>query len=128
MDINALRLFVSVAELGGLTKAAAASDSTQSAISRQIAQLEAECGGKLFLRAGRGMRLSDLGATILHRAKNMLREADQISAEAREMAGVPTGEVRIGLLPVVATVLVSKLFKDARNRFPRVKLSLFEGY
>ena len=128
MDTNALKLFMSVVEQGSLTKAAAAHETTQSAISRQLAQLETECGGKLFHRTGRGMVCSELGQRMVPRVQRMLAETDGILAEAHALAGIPSGEVRLGLLPNVAAVIARQLFSEVRSRFPKVKLILFEGY
>ncbi|MDO8768251.1 MAG: LysR family transcriptional regulator [Burkholderiaceae bacterium] len=128
METATLRLFLAIAEQGSLTKAAAALETSQSAISRQIVQLEAECGGKLFHRTGRGMVLSDLGSILLPRVEKLLGEIDGILGEAQAMAGIPAGEIKLGLLPIVASVIASRLFKEVQARFPNVRMSLFEGY
>lgn len=128
VDTEVLRVFLAVAEHGSLTKAAVAEDSTQSAISRQIAQLEEACGGKLFHRTGRGMLVSELGARMIPRAQRVLAETEGILAEAQALAGIPTGEVRLGLLPNVASVIARGLYGEVKARFPRVKLMIFEGY
>ena len=57
MDLKRLRTFVSVADLGTVSKAALNLRISQSALSRQIAELEHECGFKLFDRIGRRLLL-----------------------------------------------------------------------
>jgi DNA-binding transcriptional LysR family regulator len=128
MDTDGLKLFLAVLELGSLTKAASALDTNTSAISRQIAQLEEQCGGSLFHRTGRGMVASELGQRMVPRAKRVLAETESILAEAQAMAGIPSGEIKLGLLPNVATVIARQLFQEVQSRFPRVRLVLFEGY
>jgi LysR family nitrogen assimilation transcriptional regulator len=128
LDTEVLKVFMAVAEHGSLTKAAAAQDSTQSAISRQIAQLESDCGGKLFHRTGRGMMASELGVRMIPRVRRVLAETEGILAEAQALVGIPTGEVRLGLLPNVAAVVARNLYSEVKARFPQVKLVIFEGY
>lgn len=128
METHALRLFLAIAAQGSLTKVATALDTTQSAVSRQIVQLEAECGGRLFHRTGRGMMLSDLGQALLPRAQKVVEEVDGMIGLVQNLTETLTGEVRLGLLPVVASVIASDLFKEVRSRFPNVNLGLFEGY
>jgi len=128
METDGLKLFLAVLELGSLTKAASALDTNTSAISRQIALLEGQCGGSLFHRTGRGMVASELGQRMVPRAKRVLAETESILAEAQAMAGIPSGEIKLGLLPNVATVIARQLFQEVKARFPRVRLVLFEGY
>ena len=126
-DLAKLELFAAVAELGSLTKAAAARSSAQPVISRQIAALERECGGRLFARTGRGMELTDLGQRILPRIKAILASADELSEDVGANAGLPIGDVRIGSLPSLYKLLMVPLFRIVRERFPRIHLHYFEG-
>ncbi len=64
MEFARLKLFIQVAEAGSLSKAAVLLDSVQSAISRQIAALERDCGRRLFDRTGRGVTLTDFGKRV----------------------------------------------------------------
>ncbi|MBI4189623.1 MAG: LysR family transcriptional regulator [Betaproteobacteria bacterium] len=126
-DLARLELFAAVADLGSLTRVAAARGSTQPVISRQIAALERECGGRLFARTGRGMALTELGQRLLPRIKSMLAEAKQLSEEVGAASGVAAGEVRIGALPSLYKLLICPLFRVTQERFPKVRLHVFEG-
>jgi LysR family transcriptional regulator, nitrogen assimilation regulatory protein len=127
MNSEQLRLFIQVAQHSSLTKAALAANSAQSVISRQLSALERECGGRLFYRTGRGVTLTELGATFLPRVKEILEQLDQLSDSIRSSAGVPTGEVRLGILPALSLPLVSTLTRQTRERYPSIRLHLFEG-
>ena len=105
-DLASLELFAAVAELGSLTKVATARSSTQPVISRQIAALERECGGRLFARTGRGMALTELGQRLLPRIKTMLSEATQLTEEVGAASGTAMGEVRVGALPSLYKLLI----------------------
>ena len=126
-DLARLELFATVADLGSLTKTAVSRNSTQPVISRQIATLERECGGRLFARTGRGMALTDLGQRLLPRVKTLLDEAKQLSDEVSADGGMASGEVRIGALPSLYKLLMCPLFRVVRTRLPKVRLHVFEG-
>ncbi|MBI3374869.1 MAG: LysR family transcriptional regulator [Betaproteobacteria bacterium] len=127
MDLAKLGRFVKVAELGSLTKAAMMLDTTQSSLSLQISALERDFGGRLFHRTGRGVALTELGERILQRARGLLTDAEQLANEIRSSAGKPYGKVAIGILPSTAHLLVTQLYRQARERYPHVLLHIFEG-
>ena len=83
LDLSRLLLFAKVAELGSLTRAAVAMDTLQSAVSRRIAALERDCGGRLFHRTGRGVTLTDLGRRVLPAVTTLLADAERLTLEMR---------------------------------------------
>ena len=127
LDLARLRLFVQVAEVGSLTKAAVMLDTAQPAISRQIAQLEREWGGRLFHRTGRGVAPTELGLRILPRAKALLAQAGELADDIKGTAGIPSGNVRIGVLPSLSQPLISLLFQRTRARFPKLQPASLRG-
>lgn len=127
MDLDRLKLFVQVAEAGSLSKAAVLLDSTQSAISRQIAALEAEAGRRLFDRTGRGVALTEFGKKVFPEIKALVEEAERVENLMHGKDELPVGGVRIGLMPSVSELLVATLFKRIREKFPGIRLRIFEG-
>ena len=127
MDLDRLKLFVQVAEAGSLSKAAVLLDSMQSAISRQIAALERDTGRRLFDRTGRGVTLTEFGRRLFPEIKGLIAEAERVEGLMQGRDELPSGEVRVGLMPSVAELLVAELFKSIRERFPAIRLRLFEG-
>ncbi|KRC01119.1 LysR family transcriptional regulator [Hydrogenophaga sp. Root209] len=127
MNPNDFRLFLEVAELGSFTKAAAQRQTVQSHISRQISELESACGGALFRRTGRGVVLTDLGQHIETRVRGWVRDTDQLLADIRTDAGVPMGEVKLGILPSAAHPLMTRLYLRLQAGFPKIKLNIREG-
>lgn len=99
----------------------------QPAVSRQIARLEYECGGRLFHRTGRGTVITELGESILPRIISLLESASNLSAHLADGARLPGGEVRIGSLPSLHRVLIAPLFFELRASFPDIRLRIFEG-
>lgn len=126
-DLTRLHIFQTVAIEGSFTLAAAVLGLPQPSISRQIAKLESECGGRLFLRTGRGVRLSDLGERVLPMMQSILNDAQALSEEVNSTSRVPTGEVRIATLPSLYLTLVVPLFFAIRKRYPGILLHVFEG-
>ncbi|CAB3669094.1 LysR family transcriptional regulator [Paraburkholderia rhynchosiae] len=127
MDLDRLKLFVQVAEAGSLSKAAVLLDSVQSAISRQIATLEAEAGRRLFDRTGRGVALTEFGKRLFPEIKALVLEAERVESLMQGKDELPAGDVRIGLMPSVSELLVAALFKRIREKFPAIRLRIFEG-
>lgn len=99
MKLKQLSTFLLVADMQSLSRAAIASDTAQSLVSRQIAMLEAQWGRRLFDRTGRGMTLSDFGRRMYPEVKQIVEQMRQLDAAASEAAGVLTGTVHVGVLP-----------------------------
>ena len=127
MDYAAWKLFLDAAEFGSLSKVAMAYGTSQPHISRQISQLEQECGGRLFERTGRGVVLTELGQRITPKVRAWMVSTDQLANDVRTSAGTPIGKVRIGSLPSTAHPLVSTLYKRLKERYPLIQLAVREG-
>ena len=128
MNLKQLETFSLVAELGSLSRAAVAADVAQSLISRQLAQLEAEWGDRLFERTGRGSVLSEFGRRVQPEINLLLDQARRLEGAVKEAAGVPTGTVHLGVLPSMSRELLPLLFTDVRLRAPAVRLHVTEGF
>ncbi len=127
MDYATWKLFIDAAELGSLSKVATAYGTSQPHVSRQISELEEECGGRLFQRTGRGVVLTDLGQRIAPKVRAWLTSTEQLVNDIRTSAGTPIGTVRIGCLPSTAHPLVTQLFHRIRDRYPLIRLVVREG-
>jgi len=128
MKIKQLNTFLLVADMQSLSRAAIASDMAQSLVSRQIAMLESEWGGRLFERTGRGMALSDFGRRMYPEVKHVVDQVRQLDASASEAAGVLTGTVHVGVLPSLSHQLLPLLLADVRERAPALRLHVMEGF
>ena len=121
------RLFTELAEMGSITRVAAARNVAQPHISRQLGELERACGGRLFARHGRGIAPTELGHWLLPRIRAWLAETDQLESDIRTGAGVPTGEVRLAVLPSAVLPLAATVLARLRTDFPLVRLTVREG-
>src|SRR5690348_907537 len=97
MELRHLRYFVTIAEELSFTRAAARLSVGQPPLSKQIRDLERELGGELFLRLGRGIRLSAMGKAFFRDAKEVIALADRAAINARQIARGELGAIQIGL-------------------------------
>ncbi len=127
MQIQDFKLFLEVAEAGSFTKVAAQRQTVQSHISRQIGELERQCGSPLFKRTGRGVALTEFGADVAQRVRLWLRESEQLFADIRQSSRLPMGEVRLGILPSAAHPLMTQVFRRLQVEYPGIRLNIREG-
>ncbi len=129
MDVNLeqLRGFVRVAEIGHFTRAAEALHVAQPSLSRQVSTLERELGAELFHRARGHISLTAAGETLLPRARRILADEEAIHAEMAELAGLQRGRVRLGATPTLCVSLVAEAMTAYTTAHPGVELHLTEG-
>lgn len=120
-------IFLRVAEVGSLSKAATALVTPQSVVSRSITHIERQCGERLFQRTGRGVTLTEFGARLLPQVVQLASDAEALSEDIRGARGQIMGEVRVGLLPTAVTRYCGPLITQVRARMPGVRLHLVEG-
>lgn len=128
LDPEKLRLILAVAQAGSLSKVALQEHSSQPYVSKVIAQAEAECGGRIFRRTGRGMVLTDFGKTILPRIESWLTAGHLLAEEIRGLSGEAAGHVRLATLPALSSPLMGMLFLRLRQTFAGIRVSFLEGY
>lgn len=127
MDLRQLEYFVRVAELGSFTRAAAALDIAQPALSRQVRLLEVELRQSLLTRNGRGALPTEAGKLLLEHGRGILHQVERAREELGRVRGALAGRVAVGLPPSVARVLTVPLIREFRRRMPEASLSITEG-
>ncbi len=125
LDLAALQIFKTVAEEGGITRAAAKLHRVQSNVTTRVKQLEANLGTPLFLRQRRKLVLSPEGRTLLAYADQLLR----LSSEAQAMVkgGVPRGTLKLGTLESTAASRLPPILSRYHLAYPQVGLELVTG-
>lgn len=98
MDSRQLAYFCAVARLGSFTKAAEASNISQSAISQQIRALEMDIGCDLFERRGRHFSLTPAGALLARKGEVLLGQLSELEAEAYDVASGKPRKLSVGYL------------------------------
>ncbi|MBM3538873.1 MAG: LysR family transcriptional regulator [Alphaproteobacteria bacterium] len=127
MDLDQLRLFVSVAAAGSFSRAALLLGTTQSAVSKRILALEQELRCPLFERTGRGARLTEAGRLLAPRAEALAREADTLPELINETLRQPRGLVRVALQPSIAWPLAGRIHARVSRDYPGIRLQIQEG-
>jgi LysR family nitrogen assimilation transcriptional regulator len=128
LTLKSLRTLAAVVHTRSLTRAAVELGLAQSAVSRQVAELERALGGALFHRTGRGVQPTELAGQILPRVQTLLSQADELAHTSRELAGTPGGLVTLGLVPGVSGFLAAALYGAVSKQYPQVRLRVLEGY
>ena len=127
MEFKQLRSFVEVIHRGGFTQAGKTLHISQSAVSKQVAQLEQSLGTALLERTGSHIRLTAAGTVVLQRAEAMLRLHTELLSELDDMQQLARGELRLGLPLLAGDSLFAGLFAEYRRRYPNVTIQLLEG-
>ncbi|MFF4340775.1 LysR family transcriptional regulator [Kitasatospora sp. NPDC001540] len=127
MDMAWLEVFRTAARLGSFTAAGGQLGWTQSAVSRQIASLEAELGVPLFDRLPRGVALTEHGRTLLPHAEALLDRLDGTRRDLAALAGLTAGRLRLGAFDSANAALVPAALAAFRAAHPAIAPTLTEG-
>lgn len=126
LDLITLQLFVSVHEEGTLTRGAGREAIAVSAASKRLMELEEVLGIALFARTAKGMTLTAAGETLLHHARRLLAEVEQVGIEVGEHLQGVRGYVRmLANLSAIIEFLPEDL-RDFIGLHPQVKIDLEE--
>jgi LysR family nitrogen assimilation transcriptional regulator len=127
MMLRHLRYFVAVAESKSLSAAADVLHIAQPALTHNIKNLEDVLGVKLFTRSKKGMCLTDNGRLFLSHAQAILRQVNIAKQCVRDSFYNPKGVVYLAMPSSVSNAIVVYIFREIRNRYPDIELSLHEG-
>jgi DNA-binding transcriptional LysR family regulator len=127
LNVARLKIFKEVAYRGSLSAAALALDYTQSAISQQIAALEAETGMTLLERHPRGVSLTAAGQTLVGHAEGILARLEIAETALSAIAGLRGGRLRMASFPTAGSTLMPLAIANFRASYPDVELTLAEG-
>jgi len=127
MTLDQLRIFIAVAEREHITRAAAALNLTQSAVSAAIAALEERHAVRLFDRVGRRIVLTESGRVFLDEARSVLARAEQAERVLGDLAGLRRGTLRLAASQTVANYWLPPLMQRFHATYPGFTLELTTG-
>lgn len=127
MELRQLYYFVEVANREHVTRAAEELHVAQSAVSRQIHQLEEELGVKLFLQKGRNLQLTPVGQLFLKRAESIIADLERAIVEIHEFMDPEHGEIRLGFPHSLGIHLIPKVVALFRRAHPNVRFRFKQG-
>lgn len=127
MELRQLHYFVEVAEREHVSEAAQHLHVAQSAISRQIANLEAELGVSLFEREGRNVKLTPIGKIFLTHTRTAIKAIDYAKRQIDEYLDPEKGSIKIGFPTSLASHLLPTVISAFKEKYPNVSFHLRQG-
>ncbi|MEC0369081.1 LysR family transcriptional regulator [Paenibacillus chibensis] len=127
MELRQLQYFLKVAQKEHVTQAAEELHVAQSAVSRQIHQLEEELGVQLFMQKGRNLQLTPVGQLFCKRVDSILKDLDKAVVEVHEFLDPEQGEIRIGFPHSLGIHLIPSVVAEFKQRYPNVKFRFKQG-
>lgn len=127
MDLRVLSYFLAVARDESFSKAAAAIHISQPTLSRQIADLEAELGKKLFVRGARSLVLTEEGQLLKKRAQELLSLAEKTETEIRGDMHEVSGNIYIGAGETYGIHTITQAFRKMQETYPDIYLHISSG-
>jgi len=126
MDLRHVRTFVTVAELGTVSKAAVRLHVAQPALSRQIANLEEELGLQLFDRVGRRLVLTSGGEQLLTHCQGLLNYARAVGEHAQVLKRGDVGVLRVSASPHLIEGIFPEFLRHYGGSYPRVQVRMVD--
>ncbi|MCU0939301.1 MAG: LysR substrate-binding domain-containing protein [Burkholderiaceae bacterium] len=123
-DANALEYFARVAAAGSFAEAARQLGQTRAAVSRRIAQIEAQVGAPLFARSTRALGLSDTGRRLVVRARAVLEAADAARRGLRARGDALAGTLRLSSVPMFGQAVLGPLLAAFQARHPQLRIEM----
>src|SRR5262245_11508398 len=127
MDLRRLRTFVAIAELGTVSRAALHLRISQSALSRQISDLEQEFRVRLFDRVGRRLVLTATGEELLGDCRSVLGQVGTLSERVQLLRGGDRGVLKVAASPQMIESVLSTFLPRYAGCFPNVQVRLTEA-
>jgi DNA-binding transcriptional LysR family regulator len=127
MTLNQLRSFLAVADRGSVRAAAEELVVTQAAVSASVAALQKSLGVALVTPDGRGLRLTDAGASYARYARRILGLLDEAGRAAAAAADPERGELWIAAVTTAAEQIVPPILGGFRRRHPQTGVRLEAG-
>ncbi|MHC6224249.1 LysR family transcriptional regulator [Pseudomonas sp. X10] len=122
--LNAMRVFVTVVDLGSQSAAADHLELSRPVVSRYLAELEDWVGARLMQRTTRKLSLTAAGQETLPRCRQMLELAGDLQAAVRQPDEAPRGELRISVSTSFGQAQLVDAVADYVKRYPGVKVEL----
>lgn len=124
MNIDNLKTFCAVAKVRSFSRASDEVFLTQSAISRQIAQLEQDLNTKLFIRRRDGITLTKQGELLLDRAKKIIADVETMRNVVSSAETEISGSLKVTMTVGTASMWMPFFVKDFGDKYPDINLSI----
>lgn len=122
-DLHSLEVFVTVCRTGSMTTAAQQADLTQSAVSRQIVNLERRLGVALIERGSRPLKPTLAGQKLVNAAEHLIAEAVAVPTQLRDADSGMIPQLRLGLIDSLSDPMVPILIKALCDRVRSISVA-----
>lgn len=127
MTLEQLKVFVAVARVLHMTRAAEGLHMTQSAVSASVAALEASCGVALFHRVGRRIELTQAGHAFVPEAEGVLARAAAAETVLADLSGLRRGRLALQASQTIANYWLGPVLHRFHALYPDIALSVVIG-
>lgn len=127
LRVKHLEIVLTVAELGNLSKAAVQLNTTQSGLSRAIAEIEDIVGARLFERTAKGTVCTPLGMAMCRHARQLLVDFRRAEVELAAVSRGDEGSLTVGCFSMFAGWPMAPAVRHFQARYPRVMLTVEVG-
>jgi len=129
MTFHQLEIFAAVTEQASITQAARKIRISQPSVSKQLRFLERECGLKLYVKAGRGIKITEQGRLLQSAAQPILQQMEELRASfLNHVADAPTVALRVGSTPSPGAFFLPGVLKSFVKIHPTIHPTLRTGY
>lgn len=126
MNLQQLEYIIAVDKLKNFVKASETCFVTQATLSMMIKKLEEELDVKIFDRSKQPVMTTEIGKKLIHQAKKIIFEADQLKSLIKEEKEIISGELKLGIIPTLAPYLLPLFLNQFIKKYPAVKLEINE--
>ncbi len=124
LNFNHLRLFLAVAEYGGVTRGAEAVFVSQPAVSKAVQELERQVGVPLLEHVGRRVALTEAGEILAGYARRIFNLSEEGKRAMDELRGLERGQLAIGASTTIGIYLLPAVMGAFHARYPAIALAL----
>jgi len=126
VELKELEHFIAVVEYRGFSKAASNIYVSQPTLSKSVKKLEQTLDVILFERSTRSLQLTDAGELVYEKALKIMHAKEELQTALDDLLHEPSGEINIGIPPVIGTLFFPIIAKKFHQRYPRISLQLIE--
>jgi DNA-binding transcriptional LysR family regulator len=124
IDLYALNIFLTAAELSSFSETGRKLNLSQPAISQTVQTLERNFGVQLFNRQGRSIRLTEAGQLLQRLGKELLTNSNRLEETMHSLQGVVVGEMTIGCSTTSGKYLLPGIIAKFRKNYPQLRINV----
>lgn len=127
MELREIRSFVVLSDLQNITRAAEVLHLSPAAVHKQIKMLEQELGARLYEKAGRRLRLTQAGETLLPFARDLMARYRETVSAFEEWKEAKRGVLRLGSGAGISVIVLPRLLSTFRSSYPDIEVTVDTG-